>query len=219
MSRATVPLSRATRLGLATAASSRSVLAASFSWLVLLAAVYAADAGPPLSALAFTAAALLPVAAWATAAQLAATSADLRQVLTAANGRARVLLADALPALLWLVAATTAALVANIVLDPHPAPLGDRILGAGLHLLCGCVGVALGLVLHAGRVSRGVQALIVIAGTLASARLAWLPPAGPMLSTWGAGEHPGGPVATWALLGPVVVTAGLLALTLRFRRR
>ena len=166
MSRPAVPLRRAARLGVATAVSSRSVLAASTAWLVVLAAVYAADAGPPLPALAATAALLLPVCAWATAAHLAATSADLRQVLVAADGPVRTLAADAVPALLWLVAATAAGVVANIVADPHPAPLGARLLGALLHLLCGGVGAGVALALHAARVTRGVQALVVGAGSL-----------------------------------------------------
>jgi hypothetical protein len=219
VSRPVVPLTRAARLGLRTAAASRSVLAASFAWLALLAAVYAADAGPPLSALAFTAAALLPLAAWATAGQLAATSADLRAVLVAADGQLRVLVADALPPLAWVLAATVAGELANLVADPHSAPVGARLLGALLHLLCGLTGAALALALHAGHVTRGVQSLAVVAATLASARLAALPPAGPVLSTWGAGATPGAVAAGWALLGPVVVTAGLLAVTLRLRRR
>jgi hypothetical protein len=220
VSRPVVPLTRAASLGLRTAVASRSVLAASFGWLVVLAAVYAADAGPPLSALAFTAATLLPLAAWATAGHLAATSADLRQVLTAADGWARVLVADALPPLAWVLAATGAGVLANVVGDPHPAPLSARLIGALLHLVCATVGLAVGLVLHAGHVSRGVQALVVLAVTLASARLSWLPPPdGPVLSTWGAGESPGALTACWALVGPVVVTAGLLTFTLRLRRR
>ncbi|WP_138760281.1 hypothetical protein [Modestobacter altitudinis] len=219
MSRPVVPLSRVARLGMATAASSRSVLAASFGWLAVLAAVYAADAGPPLPALAATAALLLPVSAWATAAHLAATSADLRQVLVAADGPVRTLVADAVPALLWLLAATAAGVLADVAADPHPAPVGVRLLGALLHLLCGCVGVALALALHAGRVTRGVQALVVVAVSLASARSPWLPPAGPVLSTWGSGEQPGVLLAGWAMGGPVLVTAGLLAVTLRCRRR
>ena len=217
--RAAVPLRRAARLGLVTAAASRSVLAATFAWIVVLAALYAADAGPALPALASTAAALLPIAAWATAAHLAATSADLRQLLTAANGQVRVLLTDAVPPLAWLAAATASGVLANAVLDPHPASLGTRLLGALLHLLCGAVGVGAGLALHAARVSRGVQVLLVVAGTLASARLAWLPPAGPVLSTWGAGEAPSVAAASWALLGPGAVTAVLVVLTLGIRRR
>jgi len=219
VSRPAVPLRYAARLGLVTAATSRSVLAASFAWVVVLAALYAADAGPPLPALSFTAVALLPVAAWATAAHLAATSADLRAVLTAANGRLRVLGADAVPPVAWLLAATAAGVLANGLLDPHPASLGTRLLGALLHLLCGAVGIAGGLALHAARVTRGVQTLVVVGGTLASARLAALPPAGPVLSTWGAGEEPSAAIAGWALLGPVGVTAMFLVVTLGIRRR
>jgi hypothetical protein len=219
VSRPVVPLGRAARLGMATAASSRSVLAASFAWVVVLAAVYAADAGPPLPALAATAALLLPISAWATAAHLAATSADLRSVLVAADGPVRTLVADAVPALLWLVAATAAGVVANVVADPHPAPVGARLLGVLVHLLCGGVGIALALALHAGHVTRGVQALVVVAASLASARLSWLPPAGPVLSTWGTGEPSRALQAGWAIGGPVLVTVGLIVITLRCRRR
>jgi hypothetical protein len=100
-----------------------------------------------------------------------------------------VLVVDALPPLLWVLTATAAGGLADLVLDPHPAPLTERLLGALLHLVCGTVGVALALALHAGHVTRGVQALVVVAASLAIARLAWLPPAGPVLSTWGAGEE------------------------------
>ena len=75
------------------------------------------------------------------------------------------------------------------------------------------------LALHAGRVARGVQALVVVAASLASARLSWLPPAGPVLSSWGVGEQPGVLLTGWAVGGPVLVTAGLLVVTLRCRRR
>src|SRR5206468_1837575 len=69
-----VPVGRVLRLGATAAVASRSLLAATFAWLAVLAAVYAADAGPPRQAMAFTAALLFPVAAGAAAAQLAAGS-------------------------------------------------------------------------------------------------------------------------------------------------
>lgn len=213
-----VPVRRAALLGLATAVSSRAVLAVTCAWGVVLAAVYAADAGPPLPALAFTAVALLPIAAWATAAHLGATSRDLRQVLTAADGRGRVLLADALPPLGWLVAATAAGVAANWLFDPHPASVAERLLGALLHLELGAVGGALALVLHTTGLTRGVQGLVFLVGTGVSARLAWLPPAGPVLSTWGAGRAPGAGAAAWALGAPVVLVAALVVLTLQLRR-
>jgi hypothetical protein len=51
--------------------------------------------------------------------------------------------------------------------------------------------------------------------TLPGARL---PPAGPVLSTW-VRDHSGPLAATWALLGPVLISAVLLAVTLALRRR
>ena len=219
MNKPPIPMARAVRLGLATAAASKSLLAASFFWIVVLAGVYAADAGPPLSALAFTAAALLPISAWATAGYLSATNADLRQVATAANGSVRVLVADALTPIAWVLVAAAAAVIANAVLDPHPAPLSTRLFGGLLHLVCASVGVGLALALHAGRTTRGVQALLIVAATLPSARLRWLPPAGPILSTWGSAKPSGWGSTMWALIGPIAISTGLLAITLRLRRR
>jgi hypothetical protein len=77
----------------------------------------------------------------------------------------------------------------------------------------------LGLVTAAASRSVLAASFAWILLTLASARLAWVPPAGPVLSTWGAGADPGPLVTAWALLGPLIVTAGLLTVTLRLRRR
>ena len=214
-----VPVSRVVRLGLAGAVASRSVLAATFAWLLVLAAVYATDAGPPLAAGAFTAAVLLPVAAWATAAFLAVSSADLRALLAAADGRGRVLLGDALPPVLWVAAAALLGVLAGMVFDGHPATAGERLLVLAAHLDCGAVGVALGLLLHAARLSRGTQFGIVVVAALASGRLAWLPPAGPVLAAWSTGRATGGAAAAWALLGPLLLAAALVVGTAVVRRR
>lgn len=219
MRAAPVPLTRAARLSLAGATASRSLLAATFAWLVVLGATYAADAGPPLPAAAFTAAVLLPLAAWATAAVLAASSDDLRALLTAADGRARVLLVDTAVPLLWVVAAAVVGVAAGLLFDPHPAPAVDRVIALAVHLLCGAVGVGMALLLHASGLSRGVQVLVVVAASLASGRLGWLPPAGPVLLAWGTGRPPGTAVAVWSFAGPVVVAALLAAGTVRLRRR
>lgn len=219
MSGPPVPLSRAVRLGLAGALASRSLLAASFAWLLVLAAAYASDAGPPRGAGAFTAALLLPVAAWATAAFLAASSDDVRALLAAADGRGRVLLADALPPALWVGAAALLGTLAGLLFDARPAPAVDRLLVLALHLGCGAVGVALALLLHAGRLSRGTQVVAVVAATLASGRLAWLPPVGPVLAAWTSGRTPATSLAVWSLTGPLVVAALLAAGTAVLRRR
>lgn len=214
-----VPVPRALRLTLTAATASRSLLAAAFAWLLVLAAVYAADAGPPLPAMAVTAAALLPIGAWAAASSLAATGDDLRAFLTAADGRPRVLLVDALAPGLAVVGAGVLGVAAALVFDPHPAAVGQWFLGGALHVLCGAVGVGLAVLLHALRLSRGAQVVVVFLATAASGRIRWLPPDGPVLSSWGAGHDPSMSFAVWALAGPVVVAAVLVGAAGWVRRR
>lgn len=214
-----IPLSRTVRLALAGAASSRSMLAAALAWLALLAAVYAADAGPPLAAMAVTASGLLPVGAWAGAAHLATTSEDLRALLTAADGRARVLAGDLVPPASFVLAAGLAGVVAAVAFDPHPAPARAYAAGLGLHMLCGAVGVASASTLAALRWTRGAQALVVVAGSVASGRLAWLPPDGPVLAVWTADRPASAALLAWAVAGPILATALLLCGTGLLRRR
>lgn len=214
-----VPLRRAVLVGLATGAASRAVLAASIGWLVLLGAVYASDAGPALPALAVTAAALYPLSAWAAAAQLAGTSQNLRAVLTAACGRPRTLLADAVPPLLWVAAATVFGVLANLVFDPHPATLSQLLLGTALHLLCGVTGVGLALAAHARDLSRGATPVLIIAATLATLLVVRVPPAGPMLRAWtNPGRPPSTAAGTWALLGPLALAAAFVLTAATTRR-
>jgi hypothetical protein len=214
-----VPVGRALRLGAAAAVASRSLLGATFAWLAALAGVYASDAGPPRQPMAFTAALLFPVAAWAAAAMLAAGSDDLRAVLTAADGRARVLAVDLALPLAWVVGAALTGVLAPLLFDARPAPATTFGLGAVLHLLCGAAGAALALLLHALRVSRGVQLLVVVLAGLVSGRLALVPPIGPVLAAWSGDAAPGAARAVWSFLGPVVVTAALVAAAAAVRRR
>jgi hypothetical protein len=214
-----VPVRRAVAVGLAAGLASRAVLAASIGWLVVLGAVYASDAGPALPAMAVTAAALYPIAAWAGAAQLAGTSRELRAVLTAACGWPRTLLADAVPPLLWLAGASLFGVLANVVFDPHPASLPQVLLGAALHLLCGAAGVALALAAHARNLSRGATPVVILAATLASLLVDRVPPAGPILRAWAdPGRPPSVLAGTWAILGPLALTAALALATGTARR-
>jgi hypothetical protein len=207
-----IPLRRAVALGVACGLASRAVLAATVAWFVLLGTVYASDAGPVLPALAVTGAALFPISAWATSAQLAATSDDLRALLTAANGRRHTLLADALPPLLWVGGAAVAGVLAAAVFDPHPAPLRHFLLGAAVHLLAGACGTALALATHAYRLTRGTTAGTIVAATVATLLVRQLPPAGTALYAWSDPGHPRGTAtAVWALLGPALLAAALLA--------
>ena len=219
MSAPLVPVGRAVRLGATAAVASRSLLGATFVWLAALAGVYASDAGPPRQPMAFTAALLFPVAAWAAAAMLAAGSDDLRAVLTAADGRGRVLAADcALPSA-WLAGAALTGVLAPLLFDPHPAPATTFLLGAALHLLCGAAGAALALLLHALRLAPGVQLLVVVLVGLGSGRVGVLPPMGPVLSAWSGDAEPGAAAAVWSFAGPLVLTAGLLLGAAGVRRR
>jgi hypothetical protein len=214
-----VPVGRAVRLSATAAVASRSLLGATFAWLAGLAAVYASGAGPPRQPMAFTAALLFAVAAWAAAAMLAAGSEDLRAVLTAADGRGRVLTADAALPLTWVAGAALTGVLAPLLFDPRPAPATTFLLGAVLHLLCGAAGAALALLLHALRISRGVQLVVVVLAALASGRLAALPPIGPVLAAWSGDGSPGTTGAVWSFAGPVLLVAALGAATARVRRR
>jgi hypothetical protein len=214
-----VPVGRAVRLGATAAVASRSLLGATFAWLAALAGVYASDAGPPRQPMAFTAALLFPVAAWATAAMLAAGSDDLRAVLTAADGRGRVLLADTALPLAWLLGAAVTGVLAPLLFDPRPAPATTFLLGALLHVLTGAAGAALALLLHALRVSPGVQLLVVVLAGLASGRLALLPPIGPVLAAWSGDADPGTAAAVWSFAGPLVVVVALATGAAAVRRR
>lgn len=220
-----VPLRRMVTVAVLTAVGSRSVLAASLTWFAVLFASYASDAGPQLAAMTFTAAFLFPLAAWATAAQLAALSPDVRALLTAASGRRQAFVADLVPALAWVVAAALLGFVANQVLDAHPAhqpPLvwQRRLLGLLLHLLTGACGVGLALAAHARQLTRGTTGLLVLGVATVSLLVPLLPPEGPVLRAWAdALRQPSALQQVWAVAGPLLVTAGLLLLAALWRRR
>jgi hypothetical protein len=214
-----VPPARVLRLQAGGVLASRSLLAATAVWLGLLAAVYAADAGPPRQAMAFTAAALFPAAAWAAAAALAGGSPDLRAVLTAADGRGRVLGVDLLLSSAWVGGATVVGVLAPVVFDPHPASGADIAVGVGLHLACGSAGVGLATLLHAAGTGRGVQAAVVVLAGLLSGQVAALPPIGSVLAAWGSGRDRGTAAEVWSFVGPVLLAAVLVTGTAALPRR
>ena len=138
-----IPLRTAVCLGVVAAVASRSALAAGVAWSVVLAAVYAADPGPALTAMSVTAVALFPLAAWLGASLLHALDRGLRSVLVAALGRVRALLADVLTVLLAVVVAGAFGVLAPVLFDPVRPTARDVLVGAALHLGCGGAGVAL----------------------------------------------------------------------------
>jgi hypothetical protein len=213
-----LPVGRAVCLGLVAAGASRSALAAAVVWLAVLAAVYAADPGPALTAMAVTAVALFPIAAWLGAALLHAVDRGLRAVVVAALGRGRALLADALTCLLAVAAAGVLGVLAAVLFDPTSPTAGEALVGLALHLVCGAAGVGLALLLHGWGLPRGVQAVVVLLCTLVSGRLRWLPPEGPVLSTWATGALPG-PAGTALAVGGAVAVAVLLTAGAALARR
>lgn len=208
------------RIGVLAAATSRSTVAASLAWFLLLGAVYASDAGPPLPAMAFTAAALFPIAAWAALSQLAATSSDLRSLQTAASGPGRVLVADAAPGLLWAGAAAVVGVLACVGLDPQRPSGWTAALGLGLHALTAAAGVASALALSSYGLNRGSSTLLVVTGTVACIVFPVAPPVGPVLSAWADAEHPPSPAgAAYPWVSGLVLVGVLVSLAVSARRR
>lgn len=128
----------------ATVRSARWIPAA-VTYLALLAAVYATDAGPAYGAYAFTAAALLPVAAWLTVPTLALESEAGRHVVAVAvGGQHRVqvgwLAVAAGQAWALAVVAVVWGLIANRAADT-PAEAG---VGLAVHAGFGVAGVGVG---------------------------------------------------------------------------
>jgi hypothetical protein len=140
-------------------------------------------------------------------------------VLTAADGRGRVLAVDLLLSGAWVGGATVAGVLAPVVFDPHPASVADIAVGIGLHGACGSAGVGLALLLHAAGTGRGVQAAVVVLVGLLSGQLATLPPIGPVLAAWGSDRDRGTATAVWSFVGPALLAAALVACTAAVRRR
>jgi hypothetical protein len=168
----------------------------------------------------FTAGFLFPLAAWATSAQLAALSPDVRALLTAASGRRQSFVADLVPPMAWVAAASLLGFVANQLLDAHPLVGQRRLLGLVLRLVTGSAGIALGLAVHARQLTRGTTGLLILGVAMVSVLVPWLPPEGPVLRAWADGlRHPTGFEQVWAIAGPLLATAVLLAVAARWRRR
>ena len=150
-------------------ASSQWFLAPAFVFLVVLALVYATDAGPPLQAAAVTAISLVPVMTWLSVLAHRVDGRELARAFAAhVGGRARAHLATDLGLVPFAVLLALAALVAPLISQgshPHPLMLDVRIVG--LHLAAAVFGAGLGsllaLVERAGwRLLTGAAAFIVL---------------------------------------------------------
>jgi hypothetical protein len=214
-----IPLPRAVQVLTLAGISNRAPLGGTLGWALLVAAVYASDAGPPVPAMAFTAAALFPAAAWVTSALHASLSDDLRSILVAGCGRTRALLIDTCAPLLWVAAIALTGVIACRALDPHPPRLSQCGIGAALHLLSGTCGVALGLLVRAGRLTRGATTLAITAATVLSLVVSHVPPLGPELATWGGSDHVAADDVVWSIAETLALLSVLTWWAAMLRRR
>jgi hypothetical protein len=130
-------------------ASSQWFLAPVLLFLIVLGAVYATDAGPPLQAAAVTAITLVPVLTWLSVLAHRVDGRDMARAFAAhAGGRARAHLATDLGLVPFAVLLSLAALVAPLISQgehPHPALLDGRIVA--LHLVAAVFGAGIGSLL------------------------------------------------------------------------
>ena len=161
----------------------------------VLAAVYAADAGPPRQAMAFTAAALLADRApgrprRAGRGQRRPARGPHRRRRPRGGCCSSTRCSRRSP---WSARRARSASSAPLFFDPHPRRSGrDLARAPALHLLAARSGAALALLLHALRLARGVQAVVVVLAVALSGRLPLAAADGPLLAAWG--DRPG-PVA------------------------
>ena len=129
--------------------SSQWFLAPAMLFVLVLAIVYATDAGPPLQAAAVTAITLVPVLTWLGVLAHRVDGRELARAFAAhVGGRARAHLATDLGLVPFAVLLALAALVAPLVSQgghPHPLALDGKIVG--LHLAAAAFGTGLGSLL------------------------------------------------------------------------
>jgi hypothetical protein len=127
-------------------ASSQWFAAPGLLFLVILGALYATDAGPPLPAAAVSAIALVPVMTWLGVLAHRVDGRELGRAFAAhVGGRARAHLATDLGLVPFALALTVAAIAWPLVSQGHhPHPLSLVVQMTGLHLAAALFGAGLG---------------------------------------------------------------------------
>jgi ABC-type Mn2+/Zn2+ transport system ATPase subunit len=130
-------------------ASSQWFAAPGLLFLVILGALYATDAGPPLPAAAVSAIALVPIMTWLGVLAHRVDGRELGRAFAAhVGGRARAHLATDLGLVPFALALTVAAIAWPLVSQGHhPHPLALVVQMTGLHLAAALFGAGLGSVL------------------------------------------------------------------------
>ena len=198
-------------------ASSQWFLAPVMLFLVVLAIVYATDAGPPLQAAAVTAITLVPVLTWLGVLAHRVDGRELARAFAAhAGGRARAHLATDLGLVPFATVLALAALVAPLISQgshQHPLLLDVRIVG--LHLAAAVFGAGLGSLL--ALIERAGWRLLTAVALFLVLFIVRNTPMGPLLRL---STHPatlrtpaGGPAAWLVLPGLALVAVAAFAAT------
>jgi hypothetical protein len=182
---------------------------------VALVLIFNTDPGPPIETYAFTAALLLPVAAWMTVSVLGVEDAPLAAATAAAvGGPTRLRLAKFMFSILLAVPLVVLAISMPPILRNYTATLSADAVAAGLvaHLLAMLAGAAAAPLLASPVVERaGISFLGITTITLVELLVPHSPPVRELLKYFydGAAHHFGDHLALVAV--ETLVLAGLLA--------
>jgi hypothetical protein len=198
-------------------ASSQWFLAPAMLFLVVLAAIYSTDAGPPLQAAAVTAITLVPVMTWLTVLAHRVDGRELARAFAAhAGGRARAHLATDLGLVPFAAVLTAVALIWPLITQgehPHPYSLDVKIVE--LHLAAALFGIGLGSLL--ALIERAGWRLLVAVAVFLGLFIIRDTPLTPLLriSTHPSTLHTavGGPAAWLCVAGLVLVAAAASGVT------
>jgi hypothetical protein len=214
-------VSAAVRYYLELGVRKQAVLAPVLVFVVVLAIVYATDAGPPLAAAAIPAAALVPLGAWIM--RLVATSesasfADITIVAVGSPLRRQLMRATAAACIGGVL--TAAACVWAVLANPHPYPPGAILEIAITTLAAAIAGIGLGALFAPPlRVGDGAAMLVVSVVVLVSLIVRWMPPLGPLLHAFIGGPPPALRRAVVGIGQAALFGVVLFALSLRLGRR
>lgn len=177
---------RGTRYSLLLLALRQSALAPALTYLGLVAAVYASDAGPPVPAGTVTAVALLPICAWLARLVASAESAPFADItLLRLGGPARRQLIWWSCTMLVGAAFTIVAIGWARIANPHPYTARTLVLLALLHLVQAACGAGLGgLLARPYPVATGAAVLVVTGVMVASLVIVQVPPVGPVIKAF-----------------------------------
>jgi hypothetical protein len=177
---------KGTRYSLLLLALRQSALAPTLTYLALVAAVYASDAGPSVAAGTVTAVGLFPVCAWLARLVATAESAPFADItLLRLGGPLRRHLTWWFSTMLIGAALTVVAIGWARVANPHPYPAPTVLLLIALHLVLAACGAGLGgLLARPFPVATGAGVLVVTGVMVVSLVIVQVPPIGPIVKAF-----------------------------------